>query len=187
MEATDNQETPEDLTPEAGDEFVAPEVREQKRLSRKPSIDHLKDGVLATDDGLGGKMFVPVFDVGDRIVVERHSQLLPGNPWLDTRVYLVKDIHDEGGLVHCWDEELQHYACMAFDRPDVQRIKLPPKRGNPFRAPRASDGKPLQNSSVLRGEDAPKKKGRGRPKGSKNRPKEEIRQERLERREAKKR
>src|SRR6478736_6524038 len=127
MEATANQDAPEDLTPETEDAFVAPEVREQKRLSRKPSIDHLKD------------------------------------------------------------EELQHYACMAFDRPDVQRIKLPPKKGNPFRAPKATDGKPLQNSSVSQGDSATKRKGRGRPKGSKNRPKEEIRKERLERREAKKR
>jgi len=187
MEATANQDAPEDLTPETEDAFVAPEVREQKRLSRKPSIDHLKDGVLTTDDGLGGTMHVPVFDVGDRIIVERHSQLLPGGPWLDTRVYLVKDIVDDAGLVHCWDEELQHYACMAFDRPDVQRIKLPPKKGNPFRAPKATDGKPLQNSSVSQGDSATKRKGRGRPKGSKNRPKEEIRKERLERREAKKR
>lgn len=181
MTTTTNQDAPEGLTPDAEDAFVAPEVREQRRLSRKPSIDHLKDGV--THSMVDG--FIPLFDVGDRIVVERHSLLLPGNPWLDTRVYIVKDIDDEKGLAHCWDEELQHYACMTFVQPDVQRIKLAPKKGNPFRAPKGrADGKPLQNSSLSQGESAPKK-GRGRPKGSKNRPKEEIRKEKQMRRETK--
>lgn len=157
---------------ETVDGTLTPEQREQRRLSKKPKIDHLPDGVALLDDG----SVLPLFDVGDRIIAERHISFLAGHPWLDTRVYKVTSIDDETGAVHCTDEELHHYACVGFKHP-FTRIKLAPLKGNPFRAP-----KPERPKQELKpGEQ----KKRGRPKGSKNRPKEIIEQERQARKEKK--
>lgn len=176
LEATLLHAPAEQVEPDAEDAFVAPEVRESVRLSRKPGIDHLPDGAAFSDE-LG--CMVPLFDTGDRIIAERRIGALKGSPWLDTRIYIVKSIDDEKGLVHCQDEEQRHYACVGFKDP-FTRIKLVPKRGNPFKAPK--DGKPLQMTPVVQGE----KKRRGRPKGSLNRAKDVIRQEKLAKREARK-
>lgn len=158
---------------ESADGTLTPEQREQKRLARKPRIDHLPDGVALLDDGT----VLPLFDVGDRIIAERHISFLQGHPWLDTRVYTVTSIDDETGAVHCRDDELHHYACVGFKHP-FTRIKLCPKKGNPFRAPKEIKP-PVQPTAP--GE----KKRRGRPKGSKNRPKEVIEAERQARKEKK--
>jgi hypothetical protein len=146
------------------DGSLTPEQREARRLARKPYIDHLQDGVAEAD----GER-VPLFDVGDRIVVERRISFLTGHPWLDTRVYVVKVIDDETGAIHCTDEEMQHYACVSF-KSEFQRVKLAPKKG-PIFARKKKEEKPKEEPT---GE--PKK--RGRPKGSKNRPKEVIEAER---------
>lgn len=152
------------------DSSLTPEQREQKRLSKKPKIDHLQDGVALLDDGT----VLPLFDAGDRIIAERHISFLKGTPWLDTRVYLVRSIDDEKGAVHCFDEEFSHYACIGFKHP-YTRIKLCPKKGNPFRVPKEEKPK----VELPPGE----KKRRGRPKGSKNRPREIIEAERAQRKE----
>lgn len=152
---------------------LTPEQREQKRLSNKPSIDHLPDGVAALDDG----SVLPLFDVGERIVAERHTDLLGGAPWLDTRVYIVKSINDETGELLCYDEELQHFAYIGFRNP-LTRIKLAPKHGDPFKVPKQQE-KQQEDPVAVAGEPAASpvpgdKKKKGRPKGSKNRPKEVI-------------
>lgn len=152
---------------------MTPEQRERKRLARKPPIDHLADGVATLDDGT----LLPLFDVGDRIVAERHISFLAGAPWLDTRVYVVRSIDDEKGEVHCTDEEMRHYACVGFRHP-FTRIKLAPKKGDPFRVPRRE--KREEQAAAAPGD----RKKRGRPKGSKNRPKEVIEAERRAKREA---
>lgn len=174
----DDREKP--ISDEAGDEdkeyadgTLTPEQREQRRLSKKPKIDHLPDGVAHLDDGTT----VPLFDVGDKIIAERHISFLQGHPWLDTRVYTVRSIDDDKGIVHCSDDELLHYACVGFKHP-FTRIKLAPKKGNPFKAPKPEKPKP----ELAPGE----KKRRGRPKGSKNRPKEIIEAERVARKQEKK-
>jgi hypothetical protein len=143
---------------------LSPEQREQKRLARKPRIDHLRDGTTIHDAEV-----IPLFDVGDRIVAERHISFLAGHPWLDTWVYVVRSIDDAKGEVHCTDEEMRHYACVGFKHP-FTRIKLAPAKGDPFRVPKREKVQaPLQPGE---------KKRRGRPKGSKNRPKEVIEAER---------
>lgn len=155
------------------DGSLTPEQREQKRLARKPNIDHLPDGTVLMDNG----EILPLFDVGDRIIVERLASCLFGLPWLDTRVYQVTKINDETGQVDCIDPEFHHYACVGFKSPH-QRFKLCPQKGNPFAAPKKVQP-PKQE--LAPGE----KKRRGRPKGSKNRPKEIIKQERQARKEGK--
>lgn len=155
--------------------LLSKEQREQKRLARRPSIDHLVDGVGTTPSGER----VALFDVGDRIVVERNLLWSLGT-WLDTRVYIVKEIDDESGVVRCADEEMQHHAVVGFKHPG-QTFKLAPEKGNPFTqgavrealkvakaAEKANSGEALPNGE---------KKRRGRPKGTKNRPREEIKAE----------
>jgi len=169
-------EPPSDDERAAAEEYatagLTPEQREARRLSRKPPIDHLPDGTAVYQGQV-----IPLFDVGDRIVAERHIDFLAGNPWLDTRIYVVRSIDDDTGAVHCTDEEMQHYACVGFKRP-LTRIKLAPKKGNPFNAPKVK--REEAKVELPPGE----KKKRGRPKGSKNRPKEEIRAEKQARKEA---
>lgn len=151
---------------------LTPEQREQRRLAKKPKIDHLQDGTTTLDDG----SILPLFDVGDTIVAERHISFVDNHPWLDTRLYTVRSIDDEKGIVHCTDVELVHYACIGFKHPHT-RIKLAPKRGNPFKAPKVEK----VQVELPPGE----KKKRGRPKGSKNRPKDVIKAEKQAKKEGK--
>lgn len=171
LEATllgDREEPP---TPETEDAFVAPAVSEERRLSKKPSISHLADGVTKLEDGT----ILPLFNVGERIIAERHLSILDDHRWLDTRIYIVTEIDDDLGIVHCQDEEQRHYACVGFKHP-FTKIKLVPKRGNPWKV--AIVEKPRRLDGVTG------KKGRGRPKGSKNRDKETIKQEKAAKRAA---
>lgn len=151
------------------DTTLTPEQAKARRLAKRPGIDHLEDGVLFVPDT--GEA-VPVFAEGDRIVAERHASLLLGRPWLDTRIYLVKSIDDERGFVRCIDEELGHNAYIGFKDP-YTRIKLCPAKGNPFTQPKAKNAG--RSAPVVNGQG---RKGRGRPKGSKNRPREVIEAER---------
>jgi len=154
--------------------FVGPQLSpaesERIRLTRKPNIDHLEDGTIKTlAEGV-----LPLFSNGDRIVAERMASCLPGNPWLDTRVYIVKSIDDETGEVRCVDEELVHYACIGYRSP-FTRIKLVPRKmGNPFKVPVKRTPRQVElDAAVKPGEQ----KKRGRPKGSKNRSKAEVQAE----------
>ncbi len=176
LEATllgDREEQPSPVDDEA---FVAPSVSEERRLSKKPNIDHLENGVTWVNE-LG---VVPLFGVGDRIIAERHLSILDDHRWLDTRIYIVQSIDDDLGVVHCQDEEQRHYACVGFKHP-YTKIKLVPKRGNPWKASKIE--KPRQIDGVSQGDSA-KKKGRGRPKGSKNRDRETIKAEKAAKRAA---
>ena len=138
------------------------EERERRRLARKPDISHLKPGVAE----VGGEL-IPLFDVGSRIVVERTAGLLRSRPWLDTRVYIVRMIDDDKGIVGAWDEEWPHgtHNCFLSFKDGFHDIRLAPKAGNPF-VPRKERPKATEAADPT----APKRK-RGRPKGSKNRPK----------------
>ena len=119
---------------------------------------------------------MPLFSVGDRVVVDRRTNLLPGDPWLETIVGRVRSIDDESGAVSILDEEgdPRHPPCRWFSlRDELTDFRFAPARGNPFNVPavpkREAPATPVDPSQ-------PKRKGR--PKGSKNRPKEEIRAER---------
>ena len=165
---------------------LAPAEAEAKRLARKPAVDHLELGT-APVEGLG---LIPLFNVGDRIVVERHTTHLRGTPWLDTRILTVLSIDDVTGHVRCNDPEAQQVCLVSF-MSSTTRIFLCPRAGNPFKpgkhhVPTARVAQ--ENASgPLTGDNAPKK--RGRPKGSKNRSRELINAEKearkLERREKK--
>ena len=165
----------------SGDEAIDPEEanvsddeRRQRWLQRRPNIDHLKPGTVTTVlDGVSTTL--PLFDVGERIVIDVSTTFLNGNPWLQTIVGKVRSIDDDTGVVTVWDEDtdgrnpMVRYVSM---KDQLTIFKLAPQRGNVFdathvvRVPKA----PLMPGEV--------KKGRGRPVGSKNRPKEVIKAER---------
>lgn len=176
-DAPDDRETespevtapPDEEAPDDGS--LTPAQRELNRLSKRPRIDHLQPGTV-TDPETGERL--PLFDLGDRIIVERCTDLLKGVPWLDTRLYVVVHIDDDTGAVRCTDPEFNHQAVVSFKSP-FHRIVIPPPRGNPFAAPRTRQA-PVNDGPKPEG-----KRGRGRPKGTKNRPKEVIAAEKAER------
>lgn len=142
--------------------------------SRKPDISHLPAATVKTDEGI-----FPLFDVGDRIVIERHASMVNGKPWLDTQTYVVQEIDDATGVIRLWNPDLLQFALGNFitgpARGDDYRLAVEGtpsvgkrKRGRPRKAP----VQPV--APKVPGE---KKRGRGRPPGAKNRPKDVIKAE----------
>lgn len=160
------------LNPEAQEiaELMAP-----RKPEAKPDISRLPDAIE------GGKLLLKP---GERIVIERRVPFLAGCPYLDTRTYLINSIDEAKGVLRLWDEAFQQWAMdnyvkgpsygqvykMALGRSVTTKKKRGRPRKNPVEAPKpvelGPDGKPV-------------KKKRGRPKGSKNRPKDEIREEKV--------
>lgn len=105
------------------------EERTRRRLLKKPSLQHLLSGVHTNPDGTK----VALFDVGDRIVVERRIVFEEDHPWLDTKTYRVVKIYDDNGLLSCTDEEAGHRSWLSFTDGHHDIYLCPPK-GNPFRA-----------------------------------------------------
>lgn len=182
MEQTEEElpvEQETELEPQlAGDEHLSQEARMARWQAKRPTIDHLPSGIAVDPDN---GAVIPLFDVGDRIVVDRRTTLLRGLPWLETIVGKVRTIDDDSGLVTIWDEDgdARNPPCRYTNFRDALHIfKLAPAKGNPFEPP-----PPPKPEKLLR---APGEKGRGRPKGSKNRPKDIIQAEREARKAAKK-
>lgn len=162
----------------AGDEHLSHEQRFARWQAKRPVIDHLPSGIIV--DPSDGSV-LPAFDVGDRIVVDRRTTLLRGTPWLETIVGKVRSIDDESGLVTIWDEDgdARNPPCRYTNfRDALHDFRLAPAKGNPFEPPPPPKKEKPQRQA---GE-----KHRGRPKGSKNRPKEVIQAEREARKAAKK-
>lgn len=124
---------------------------------------------------------------GDRIVIERRAAFLPGRPYLDTKTYRIKRV-DPNGDMSLWDESLNQWA--------MDNWKTGPMKGQVYKLPtvgtsvstKRKRGRPRKNPvdapkpTVAGPDGAPVKRGRGRPKGSKNRAKEVIRAEKAEKR-----
>ena len=163
----------------SSDDLLSHEARWARWQAKRPNIDHLPTAI-AVDPSDGS--CVPLFDVGDRIVVDRRTTLLAGTPWLETIVGKVRSIDDDTGLVTMWDEDSdpRNPPCRYVNYKDALHVfKLAPARGNPFEPPAPpKKEKPQRQKGDKR---------RGRPKGSKNRPKDVIQAEREARKAAKKR
>ncbi len=171
-DAPDAESAAEPIAPE-DDPTWSPEQRELRRLSKRPRIDHLEPAVVVSEvDGV--ETLVPLFIEGDRIVADRCSEYLLNSAWLDTRVLRVQAIDDDTGVVRCRDEELEQLTYVSF-KSALHDLRLCPPRGNPFTAPKVRQQKQegLPNTEG--------KRGRGRPKGSKNRPKDVVAAEKAER------
>jgi hypothetical protein len=144
------------------------------RLSTpKVNIDRLIDAVVKSDDGT--LLFIP--DVGEKVIIERYTMCLPGNPWLDTKVYTVRGINDETGDLYLWDEDSKQQAMSNYIT-GPQRgftFKIPAKFGSKNVIVKRRTRRTKVERELEAAEKALKPKGRrGRPKGQKNRPKEEI-------------
>ena len=72
----------------------------------QPNISHLEDAVRFDEAGR------PYLDlrVGDTLIIERHTQFLPGKPWLDTKPYYVNDVDQATGNLKLFFEELQQHV-----------------------------------------------------------------------------
>ncbi len=140
----------------------------QKRA--KPDISSLEDAVEVNDDGT--VKFLPV--VGGKVVIER---CVEDGQWLDTNLYTVTDIDTESGALRLIRDEFGHNAMSNYMEGILRGyvFKLPPKKG-PIVKRKVRAGKMKPTLTVPSDPNAPKK-GRGRPKGSKNRPKEVIQAE----------
>lgn len=88
-----------------------PQYAVRKRInSKRPETWHLQPGTVTVT----GSVY-PLFNVGDRIIVERMSSILNDHPWLDTRLYKVVDIDDETKLVTCLDLDADHHGVVSYD------------------------------------------------------------------------
>lgn len=162
-----NSVTSADDTKLTGDEGLTREQRMARWLSKRPPIDHLKDGCVALPDGT----VLPLFNVGDRIVVDVRTHHLQDHPWLETIVGRVTAIDDDTGHVKLVDDDSDPRCpktrYVTF-KGTLQTFKLAPAKGDPFvvTSPTRSPEKTPRLDK-----DGNPKKGRGRPRGSKNKPK----------------
>ena len=161
------------------------EAKERARLAQKPIIDHLEDAIENDEDG------VPVFTVppGEKVIIERFRSILPGNSWLDTKVYTVETIDGVTGNLMLWDDEGKCHAMSNYLTAPKRgyRFKVPPakgglviqgrKRGRPRKLVPVGQEKPVEPVQ-LDENGQPIKKKRGRPAGVKNRPKDVVAAER---------
>jgi hypothetical protein len=142
-----------------------------------PNIDHLVDAVDVNHQGVASFMLPP----GSRLVIERRSGLLQGRPWIDTKVYEVREIDQETGLLKLWNPEARHHARDNF-KAGVKvgsKYKVPPAKGKWDAPPKVVKSPPpvVVQSNGGSEDGQPVKRGRGRPPGVKNRSKEAIAEE----------
>lgn len=142
------------------------------RSASKPDISRLPDAM--------GPGPAPLFVRGDKIVIERYASILAGNPYLDTRTYVVESVDTVTGKVNLWDPAMAQFATdnwkhgvkhgyvYKFARSGVA-VSSKRKRGRPRKNP-VEAPKPVE----LGADGMPVKKKRGRPAGVKNRPKEVV-------------
>jgi len=160
------------------------EAKERARVAQKPIIDHLEDAIELDDDG------VPVFTIppGEKVIIERVRTILPGNAWLDTKMYTVETIDGVTGNLMLWDDEGKCHAMSNYltAPPRGYKFKVPPakgglqiqgrRRGRPRKLVPIGQEKPVEPVQ-LDENGQPIKKKRGRPAGSKNRPRDVVQAE----------
>lgn len=160
------------LSPEAQElaDLMAP-----RKVEAKPDISRLPNAIE------GGKLLVKP---GERIVIERRVPFLDGCPYLDTRTYVLKSVDEVTGVLRLWDESFQQWGMDNFIKGPTygqvykmavgRTVTTKKKRGRPRKNP-VEEPKPV----ALGPDGKPVKKKRGRPPGSKNRPKEEVKADKL--------
>lgn len=196
QEEDDKDLLPENSLDEDSEALLTPEERISRRSALMPDISWLKNAVK--DD-----MFIPV--KGDYFIAEMYSVLDDRHPWLDTRVYmLTKDPADNGDL-KLYDPARGQCAAMNWKTALKAGyvLKLTPPGRNPETLFESSSGrrkkfekpayvikheqKLLEEENVISSDAQPpappeQRRGRGRPPGAKNRPKDVIRAEKEARR-----
>jgi hypothetical protein len=140
----------------------------------KPDISYLEDAVEVNDDGT--VKFIPF--VGGKVVIER---CVEDGQWLDTNLYTVTAIDEETGALRLIRDEFGHNAMSNYMEGILRGyvFKLPPKKG-PIVKRKVRVGKKMKPTLTVPSDPNTPKKGRGRPKGSKNRPREVIQAEKAQ-------
>lgn len=175
-----DENTTQEETPNAFVQSLS--AKEAQRLATRPNIDDFADAVVRDELGRHVLLVRP----GEKLIVERFATILPGRPWLDTKTYTVQSVDEATGRVHLWDDELQRVALTDYigGTKAGYRFKLPikgrkitskRKRGRPRKvvAP-APVAQPTAAPVATNPDGTPVKRGRGRPKGAKNRDRETI-------------
>lgn len=156
-------------------------VNAPARAAQKPNIDYLEDAVVETDEH--GVVFLP--QVNDGLVIQ-----YPQN-WRDTTYYVIRKIDYETGSVSLWNPKMGQWGLTNFINAKKHGLilKMPPEGASGLRMALAlgqrKRGRPRKNplQQALAQPVEKSGRGRGRPKGTKNRPKEVIEAEKRQRRE----
>jgi hypothetical protein len=122
----DEDESVEDAT-----KYVSTSGSEYSRWqSKRPHVHHLKEGIIFV--GEHGEL--PLFNINDRVVVEIMTNVISGNPWLETIVAKVASINDTTGVIVVIDEDtgIKRYVAFKGKHKHLYNFKLAPVRGNPF-------------------------------------------------------
>lgn len=162
---------------EKSEEYVPDEdldVRTRDEPRAKPDISRWEPAIV------DGEFVVPT---NEYLVIE-HVAVCLDRRWLDTRVYIVTRIDAASGDLHLYDPVRQQQALSNYKTGPGLGLdfRVPPPRRNPetlFTGKRPKKKKP--KPVPVEGGDGKPKKHRGRPKGSKNRPKSVIEAEKRER------
>lgn len=169
---SEDWDTPSDVLPSDFKSMLGGVSKD--RAASKPDISTLPDAM-----GKEGPLFVR----GDKIIIERYASVLAGNPYLDTRTYLVESVDVVTGKVNLWDPAMAQFATdnwkhgvkygyvYKFARAGVT-VSSKRKRGRPRKNPTAPVVAPPP--AQLGPDGKPVAKKRGRPAGVKNRPKAVI-------------
>lgn len=151
------------------------------RAAQKPNVDYLDDAVVELEGH--GTVFLP--QVGDGLIIQYPQD------WRDTTYFTIREINYETGAVWLWNPQRKQWASTNFL--DAKRyglvLKTPPEGASELRMAIAlgqrKRGRPRKNpiEQVVAPPKEKSERGRGRPKGSKNRSKEVIEAEKRARRE----
>ena len=164
---------PEDIP--AWDEPIHEELLSPVQQEPRPDISQLPDAIV---DG------VPMFAVGDKIIIERSICILKKNgAYLDTKTLKVRSIDTDTGNIFLYDEALSQWA--------TDNYITGPKLGNVYKLARGllplsskgRRGRPRKNvvapklAPITDADGNVVKKQRGRKAGTKNRPKDVVQAE----------
>ncbi len=154
------------------DAVIDPEVDVPKRA--KPDISMLEDALEVDDEG--NVKFLPI--VGGKVVIERQFE----GQWLDTNLYTVTAIDPETGALRLIRDEFGHQAMSNYMEAILRGhiFKLPPKKGPIVKRKVRVSRKSKEKETITIPDPNQPKRGRGRPKGSKNRPKDVIKVEKVQ-------
>ena len=148
----------------------------------KPTIDNLADAFIRMPDGRVLFLVQP----GQRVIIERVTNLIGDGKlrWLDTETYLVVSVNQATGDLVLNNTNLRCAARSNFitGLERGYRFKIPGSAGNVGKRRRGRPRKIRLDAEPRTTPEQPVvKRGRGRPKGSKNRDKSIIAQEKAER------
>lgn len=178
-EREEPEKSPEELAKLIESTIIASNANAERREDDdthdvvKPDISHLSDAVVDVD-GVG-RVFLP--QVNDYVVVEWEA------PWCDTMLFLVTKIDDSSGVVMLWSKQRGNYSTTNYKNAHEAGtiIKLVPEDANIdkiYAALKPQKSVKSQSTALRTAVDivptVERRKGRGRPKGSKNRTIDEI-------------